>query len=88
MALKSSKPRQANPKAKAETRVKRALAQLDTAVQAWYAEHNPKNTEHYASASFMDNPEVNYHVARITLNDAKGNFIDIKSTRNGYGKNN
>lgn len=73
-----------------EQKIKRALAQLDTAIQAWYAEHNPKNTEHYASVTFMNNPEDNYHVSRITLNsDAAGHeFVDIKSTRNGYGKGN
>lgn len=73
-----------------EQKVKRALAQLDTAIQAWYAEHNPENTERYASATFLDNTEDNYHVSRITLNsDAAGReFVDIKSTRNGYGKGN
>ena len=68
-----------------EQKVRRALTALDHAVQAWYAEHNPKNTEHYASATFMDDTEDGYHVSRITLNsDAAGKeFTDIKA--GGYG---
>jgi len=87
MASKSSKSAQA----KTEQAVRRALAQLDTAVQKWYAENNPGNKEHYASATFLTNTEEdNYHVSSITLNsDAEGReFVDIKSRRNGYGKSN
>ena len=64
-----------------EKKIRRALAALDTAVQAWYTEHNPKNKEHYASATFLDSD--GYHASRITLNsDLEGKeFIDIQSTR-------
>lgn len=74
-----------------DQKIKRALAQLDTAVQEWYAEHNPKNTEHYASVAFINDVEGNHHISRITLNkDAEGKvFIDIASSRQGaiHGNN-
>lgn len=71
-----------------EQKVKRALTALDTAVQAWYAEHNPENKEHYASSSFITSNEDGYHVSRITLNsDPAGKvFVDIKGGHHGYGK--
>lgn len=71
-----------------EQKIKRALAALDSAVQAWYAEHNPENEEHYADASFMIGDD-RYRVCRITLNsDPEGKvFIEIKGERHGYGKN-
>ena len=73
---------------KSEQKVRRALSALDTAVQAWYAEHNPENKEHYADASFINNDADGYHVCRITLNsDPEGTeFVDIKGGRHGYGK--
>ena len=66
-----------------EQKVKRALTALDTAVQEWYAEHNPENTEHYADATILNN-----EVCRITLNtDPAGKvFYDIKGGRHGRGK--
>lgn len=71
-----------------EQKVKRALTALDTAVQAWYAEHNPENTEHYASSSFITSDADEYRVCRITLNtDPEGKeFCEIKGGRHGYGK--
>ena len=71
-----------------EQKIKRALAALDTAVQEWYAEHNPENKEHYASASFMDCPEDIAHISRITLNsDPEGkSFFDIQSSKHHYGE--
>lgn len=69
-----------------EKRIRRALAALDSAVQAWYAEHNPKNKEHYASTSFIDDSESGTHISRITLNsDPEGkSFIDIRSSKHHY----
>jgi hypothetical protein len=69
-----------------EQKIKRALSALDSAVQEWYAEHNPENKEHYADASFMLND--GYCVCRITLNsDPAGKvFLEIKGGRHGYGK--
>lgn len=87
MALKSSNRQERKPTS--EQKVKRALTALDTAVQEWYAEHNPKNTEHYASASIITNNEDGYHVCRITLNSdpAGKEFIDIRGGRHHeYGK--
>lgn len=71
-----------------EQKVKRALTALDTAVQAWYAEHNPENTEHYADASFLASTEDGYRVCRITLNtDPAGKeFYELRGGRHGYGK--
>ena len=70
-----------------EQKVKRALTALDTAVQEWYAEHNPKNTEHYADATIFNDDE-GYRICRIILNtDPAGKvFYDIKGGRHGYGK--
>lgn len=83
MALKSSK-------LTSEQKLKRALMALDTAVQAWYAEHNPKNKEHYASTAIFDDPEEGYHICRITLNsDPEGRvFIDIRGGRGKGGHRN
>ena len=71
-----------------EKKVRRALSALDTAVQAWYAEHNPKNKDHYASATIMDDMECDIHVSRITLNsDPEGKcYIDIQSPKHHYGE--
>lgn len=71
-----------------EQKVKRALMALDTAVQEWYAEHNPENTEHYADATILNNSEGGYHVCRITLNtDPAGKeFYELTGGRHGYGK--
>lgn len=67
-----------------EQKIKRALAALDTAVQAWYAEHNPENKEHYAASAFLNGDGS--HVSRITLNsDPEGTvFIDIVSSKQRY----
>lgn len=66
-----------------EQKVKRALTALDTAVQEWYAEHNPENTEHYADATIFNN-----EVCRITLNtDPAGKvYYDITGGRHGRSK--
>lgn len=73
---------------KSEKKIRRALAALDSAVQEWYAEHNPRNKEHYASVSFMDDTESDIHTSRITLNsDSAGTkFIDIQSSKHHYGE--
>ena len=70
-----------------EQKVKRALTALDTAVQEWYAEHNPENTEHYADATIFNGDE-GYHSCRITLNtDPAGKeFYELTGGRHGYGK--
>jgi hypothetical protein len=67
-----------------EQKIKRALAALDSAVQAWYAEHNPENKDHYASAHICDY-EGGYHASRITLHmDTDGNhYTDIISSKCG-----
>ena len=70
-----------------ETKIKRALAALDSAVQEWYAEHNPENKEHYASATILDGEgKGSYHISRITLNrDPEGTkFIDVESSKQHY----
>ena len=71
-----------------EQKVKRALVALDTAVQEWYAEHNPENTEHYADATIFNNKD-GYRVCRITLNtDPAGKvFYDIKGGRSKSKRN-
>ena len=65
-----------------EAKVKKALAQLDTAVQAWYAEHNPENAMRYASVGIFDDPDIG-HSSRITLNsDPAGDiFVDMVSSK-------
>ena len=67
-----------------EKKIRRALSALDTAVQEWYAEHNPKNKEHYASATILDGDGC--HSSRITLNsDPEGTeFVDIQSSKQHY----
>ena len=64
-----------------EKKIRRALSALDLAVQEWYAEHNPENKDHYASATILDGD--GYHASRITLNsDPEGTeFIDIESSK-------
>lgn len=72
-----------------EKKIRRALSALDLAVQEWYAEHNPENKEHYASATILDSEEKGgYHASRITLNsDPEGtDFIDIQSSKQHYGE--
>lgn len=71
-----------------EQKVKRALTALDTAVQEWYAEHNPENKEHYASASIFASDEDGYRVCRITLNtDPEGKvFYELTGGRHGRCK--
>ena len=66
-----------------EKKVRRALAALDSAVQEWYAENNPGNKTHYASAHICDYPEDGFHASRITLNkDSEGeHYIDIASPK-------
>lgn len=65
-----------------EKKIKRALAALDTAVQEWYAEHNPENKNHYASAHICDYEE-GCHASRITLQtDATDqHYTDIYSSK-------
>ena len=65
-----------------EQKVKRALAQLDSAVQAWYAEHNPENKNHYASAHICDY-EGGIHASRITLQSDTDDehYTDIVSSK-------
>lgn len=69
------------------TKIKRALAALDSAVQEWYAEHNPENKERYADATFMDYPEDGTHISRISLNtDPEGKlYTDICSSKQHLG---
>lgn len=67
-----------------EQKVKRALAQLDSAVQEWYAEHAPSREDRYASATIMDGVEDKWHASRITLNNDKGDFVEIKSSKQGF----
>lgn len=66
-----------------EQKIKRALTQLDNAVQEWYAKHNPNNKDHYASVHICDYPEDKIHASRCTLQaDAKGDsYIDIVSSK-------
>lgn len=70
-----------------EQKVERALAALDTAVQEWYAEHNPENTEHYADATILNVGE-GYHSCRITLttDPAGKEFYRLTGGCHGYGK--
>ena len=65
-----------------EKKIRRALSALDTAVQAWYAEHNPENKSHYASAHICDYEE-GCHASRVTLQtDVTGeSYKDIYSSR-------
>lgn len=69
-----------------EQKIKRALAALDSAVQEWYAEHNPGNKSHYASALICDY-EGGHHASRITLQtDVAGeSYKDIYSSKQHYG---
>lgn len=67
-----------------EQKIKRALSALDSAVQEWYAEHNPENKEHYASAHICDyDYEAGLHASRVTLQaDVDGqNYKDIYSSK-------
>ena len=66
-----------------EKKIKRALSALDSAVQEWYAEHNPNNKEHYASVHICDYPDDHLHASRCTLqaDDTGDNYIDICSSR-------
>lgn len=64
-------------------KIKRALAQLDTAVQEWYAENNPTSQVHYASPCIMDLEEIG-HVSRITLDKGPGeinNWVTLTTKR-------
>lgn len=65
-----------------EQKIKRALSALDTAVQEWYAEHNPENKDHYASAHVCDYGE-GHHASRVTLQtDVAGeSYKDIYSSK-------
>lgn len=75
MASKSSKMT-------SEQKIKRALAALDSAVQEWYAEHNPENRDRYASAHICDYEE-GLHASRITLQtDVAGeHYTEIASSK-------
>jgi hypothetical protein len=65
-----------------EKKIRRALAALDTAVQEWYAEHNPENKNHYASVHIGDY-EDGIHASHVTLQtDVAGeNYKDIYSSK-------
>jgi hypothetical protein len=65
-----------------EQKIKRALSALDSAVQAWYAEHNPENKNHYATVHICDYPE-GLHASRVTLQiDVEGeHYADIVSSK-------
>ena len=67
----------------AEQKIKRALSALDSAVQEWYAKHNPENKSHYASAHICDYPEDGLHASRIALQtDIEGeHYVDITSSK-------
>lgn len=66
-----------------EQKIKRALAALDSAVQEWYAEHNPNNRNHYGSVHICDYPEDRLHASRISLQtDVEGKYYtDIVSSK-------
>lgn len=66
-----------------EKKIKRALAALDSAVQEWYAEHNPENKSHYASVHICDYPEDGLHSSCITLQKDATNdhYIEIASSK-------
>lgn len=68
---------------KSEQKVRRALAALDTAIQAWYAEHNPGNKNHYATVHICDYPEDGLHASRVTVQTGIGNehYKDIASSK-------
>lgn len=65
-----------------EQKIKRALAALDSAVQEWYAEHNPENKNRYASAHICDYGK-DHHASRATLQtDVDGqSYKDIYSSK-------
>ena len=61
-------------------KIKRALAALDTAIQAWYDENHPNDTERYATMHIRNYPDG--HVSHVTLYDkARDKFIDIRSSK-------
>lgn len=72
----------ASKSSNSEKKIRRALAALDSAVQAWYAEHNPENKDRYASAHICDY-EGGLHASRITLQtDVAGeSYKDIYSSK-------
>lgn len=65
-----------------EQKVKRALAALDSAVQEWYAEHNPENKSRYAAVCISDYAG-GLHASRITLQTDISNehYTDIYSSK-------
>lgn len=66
-----------------EQKIKRALAALDSAVQEWYAQHNPENRNHYAAAHICNYPDDGLHASRVTLQtDIVGeHYVDIVSSK-------
>ena len=66
-----------------EQKIKRALAALDTAVQEWYAQHNPGNKDHYASVHVCDYDGGAIHASRCTLqvDEAGDSYADIESSK-------
>ena len=82
MASKSSKTA-VKKYSNSEKKVRRALALLDSAVQEWYAEHNPNNKQHYATVHIADYPDDNIHASRVTMNsDVEGSvFVDLISSK-------
>jgi len=71
-----------NKKLTPTQKIKRALSALDSAIQEWYQENNPKSQTRYASSCIMNHE--NMHVSRITIDKGPGdagNWIEIVSSR-------
>lgn len=60
-------------------RLKKAVATLDRAVQAWYKEHDPENTQRYATVHIRTYPYEKAHASNATLRCTNGKFIDFIS---------
>lgn len=61
--------------------LKKALAALDTAVQKWYKEHYPSNSERYAHCHLRTFPDGK-HSSEITLKPSdNGHYINIVSSK-------
>lgn len=60
-------------------RLKKAIAALDKAVQAWYKEHDPENTQRYATVHIRTYPYTKHHASNATLCCTNGKYIDFIS---------
>lgn len=60
-------------------RLKKAVATLDRAVQAWYKEHDPENTQRYASVHIRTYPYTKNHASNVTLLCTDDEYIDFIS---------